>query len=187
MNSKERVYMTLAAMLIVVAGSTAKADGCSQQAGPFATYQNTEDMEDGYGAGLKYVLMFQDVVPNLDCGIDVRTSWLTYDSDDNDFRADLDVIPIEVSAVARYEVLDGTRAYVGMGVGYYFIDSDEIEIDDEVGLSAMLGCDQRIVDKLSVFAEVRYLWLEPDLDIRGLDADVDLSGVGANVGLALNW
>jgi hypothetical protein len=184
MKTKRCVYAIMVTMLMVIVAGTAAAEGLSQQAGPFATYQNTQDMEDGYGVGVKYLKMFQDVVPKLDCGVDVRASWLAYDGDDNDFRADLDIIPLEVFALVRYEVLAGTRSYVGVGLGYYVFDSDYIDIDDDIGFSAMVGCDKRIVDTLSVFAEVRYLWLEPDVNT---EADIDLEGVGANIGIALNW
>ncbi len=184
MKMKRCVYAIIVTMLIVIVAGTAAAGGISQQAGPFVTYQNTEDMEDGYGVGLKYLKMIQDVVPKLDCGVDVRASWLTYDGDDNDFRADLDIIPLEVFALMRYDVLAGTRAYAGVGLGYYVFDSDYVDIDDDIGFSAMVGCDQRVSDILSVFADVRYLWLEPDVNAK---ADIDLGGVGANIGLALNW
>ena len=185
MNTRRSICTAL--MTIVLGVGLAQAGGISQRVGLFATYQDTEDMEDGYGAGLKYVILFQDVAPRLDCGIDVRTSWLTYDSDDNDFRADLDIIPVELLAVAGYKVADGTRLYTGAGAGYYFFDSDEIELDDDIGLVAMLGCDQRVTDMLSLFAEAKYLWLEPDVETSGAAADMDIGGIGANVGVALNW
>ena len=184
MKTKRCVYAIMEAMLILMIAGTAAAGGLSQQAGPFATCQNTEDMEDGYGVGLKYLVMFQDVKPKLDYGVDVRASWLTYDSDDNDFRADLDIIPLEVSTLVRYEILAGTRLYAGVGLGYYVFDSDDVDIDDDIGISAMVGYDKRVVDTLSVFAEVRHLWLEPDLNTG---SDIDLGGGGVNIGITLSW
>lgn len=183
MNQFKQWSMMVAATVLASAG--AMAMNLSQQAGLYAAYQDTEDMKDGFGAGFKYVLMWNNVAPKLSCGVDIRAGWLTYDGDDNDYGADLDIVPVELSILAGYEVFNGARPYAGMGVGYYFFDAegDRLDMDDDVGFLGILGWDQRLTEQVSVFAEAKYLWLEPDAN----DTDPDLGGFGADVGVCMNW
>lgn len=80
-------------------------------------------------------------------------------------------------------MIEGTRPYVGGGIGYYFFDEDDADVDDEVGYYCVAGIDQSVGNGISVFAEAKYLWLEPDSDF----GDVELDGFGANIGAAYNW
>ena len=183
MNTPKCAVMTVA--IVALMSASAVAATVSQQAGPLVAYQDTEDIEEGYGAGLKYVVMWENVAPKLACGLDIRAGWLTYDGDDNDYGMDLDVFPVELTALAGYEVFGGTRPYAGIGVGGYFFDADEddADIDDDVGFYGVLGWDQGLTEQVSVFAEAKYLWLEPDAN----GEDLDLGGFGANVGVAARW
>lgn len=183
---KTTTTVLMATVAIVVAG-LANAGEVAQQVAPFAAYQNTEDMDNGYGGGLKYAVTYDGLMPHLDVGVDVRAAWLTFSEDDNDYGVDLDMVPIELTFLARYEVLDGSKPYVGVGVGYYFFDSDEIDIDDELGCYGIVGWNQKVMEHLSVFAEAKYLLLEPDVNGVASTADIDLSGVGANIGIAMDW
>jgi len=171
----------------IYAGSVGFAGEIVQQISPFASYQNTEDMDNGIGGGLKYVVTYGEVIPHLDAGLDVRASWLMFDGDDNDYRADLDMVPIELTFLAQYEVFAGCKPYLGVGVGYYIFDSDEIDIDDDLGCYGIVGWNQKVLEHLSVFAEAKYLLLEPDVNGGTPTADIDLSGVGANVGIAVDF
>ena len=188
MKTLKQVSISMVAVALMSA--SAIAGTLSQQAGPFAAYQNSKDFENGYGAGLKYALMWNDVVPNMACGMDVRAGWLKYNGDDNDYRSDLNVVPIEVSALAGYELFKGSRPYMGVGVGYYIIDvdGDTLDIDNDIGLYGVLGWDQRLTEYISVFAEAKYLWLDPDAEnSMGHKTDLEFGGFGANAGICMNW
>ena len=174
MKMMKSVALTVAVVAAMATG--AMAQSLSQQVGVSALYQNSSDFDDGWGAGLKYTLLVNDVAPKLALGADVRCGWLTY--------SDTDVYPLELTVLARYEVVSGARPYVGGGVGYYFFDeSGSISIDDDFGYYAVVGWDQSLTKNVLVFAEAKYLWLTPDTNMK----DDDFSGVGANIGVAYNW
>jgi len=183
------VIMVVTAMMTGLAA----AQTLSQQAGAYASWLNADDLDDGFGVGLKYSLMVQDVapaLPKLGVGFDVRAGWLTFDGDDNDYGVDVDMFPIELTALVSYEVMDGAKPYAGLGVGYYFFDADSrwYDVDDEFGVYALLGWDQKVYEGLSVFAEAKYLWLEPDIKGPGRSkADLDVGGFGVNLGVCFNW
>lgn len=178
------------ASALLVAGwvvpSVHAGEGAIQQLGVFGAYQDAGDLDQGLGGGAHCTFLFLEVAPGLDLGFDARGTWLTFDGEDNDFQADVDMIPVEGSVVALYSIREGTRPFIGAGAGYYFFDSDEIDIDDEVGFFARAGLEQQLSANLSLFAEAKYLWLEPE--VEGFSGDeIDLNGLGANAGLSFSW
>lgn len=178
------------AMIAAMISVSAMAGTFSQQAGPYASWLNAEDLDNGYGAGLKYNVMYEGVLPRLGLGLDVRGGWLMFEGDDNDYGTDLDMFPVEATALASYEVFDGAKPYAGVGIGGYFFDEDDdaVDVDDELGFYVVLGWDQSIMKHLSVFAEAKYLWLEPEAKgPAGVEQDLDVGGFGANVGICMNW
>jgi outer membrane protein W len=80
--------------------------------------------------------------------------------------------------------------YVGAGVGYYLFDTDQGDIDDEVGFFPLVGLEVGL-QRVSILAEARWLFLEADVDSAQAElADLtkaDLDGLGVNVGLLLRF
>ena len=188
---KNLTQSVIAALAIGMVAATTQAEGISHQIGGFATYQDTAEMAEWYGGGVKYVLMHEEVAPKLDCGFDIRASVLLFDMDYDDEETDLiGVTPIEVSLLARYALLEGSKVYAGAGAGYYFVDDDEdrnVEIDNGIGFHCILGYEQNITETISVFAEAKYLWLELDADfVHAGENEADLGGFGASFGVAFN-
>lgn len=180
---------------LALVGSAQASNGntvdVEQQVGVFGAYQNTDDLDEGYGGGLRYAVFANVAEPagasplkSLDIGGDLRASWLAdYEHDDTNFETD--IYPVQANLLVRPEFKNGFRPYAGGGVGYAWFDEDNGSLDDDYTYSALLGVDQAINDQFSVFVEGEYMWLEPDRD-NG-PGDVDLSGFGANVGVNFNF
>ncbi|MEF8943236.1 MAG: outer membrane beta-barrel protein [Desulfohalobiaceae bacterium] len=191
----KRLVQLLACVLFslcLVGGAHAQngnALNIDQQLGVFGSYQDTDDLDDGYGGGLRYALFTRvadpapgSVLEGIDIGGDVRASWLA-DYDEDAF--DTDMYPAQANLLVRAELQNGFRPYAGGGVGYVWFDNDDKELDDEYSYSALLGFDQMITERFSLFVEGEYMWLEPDYDNMSGDADMD--GFGVNAGVNFNF
>ena len=80
--------------------------------------------------------------------------------------------------------------YVGAGVGYYLLDTDRFEVDDEVGFYGVIGGEFGDPDGLSFMVEGMYRNIEAEVrdddiddDIEFDDVDFDLSGPVLNAGI----
>ncbi len=192
----KRVFQLLAVLLfsfVLVGGAHSYNGNCldiDQQLGVFGSYQDTDDLDDGYGGGLRYALFANvadpapgSVLQGIDIGADLRGSWLA-DYDEDAF--DVDMFPVQTNLLIRASFQNGFRPYAGGGVGYIWFDNDgDKDLDDEYSYSAILGFDQEITDRFSLFVEGEYMWLEPDYDDAPGDADMD--GFGVNTGINFNF
>ena len=133
--------------------------------GIFGQWQDS-DGESGYGLGLKHEF---SIIPII--SIEARASWLRYSND----VADLDMFPLEAFGKAKLGMF-----YGGVGLGYYIMSGDYAPKNTAGGFAA-LGIEFTL-GGLGAFGEVRYLYLEPDMEAGGT---VEMSGVGANVGVIL--
>jgi outer membrane protein W len=117
--------------------------------------------------------------------VDARASWVNFSD------TDVDMIPLELAGLVNFSML-GERIvpYVGAGVGYYLFEGDGADLDNEVGFFPVAGLEIGL-QRLSLFAEARWLFLETDVDsakaeLRNLiEADVD--GLGINLGLLFRF
>jgi hypothetical protein len=142
----------------------------SSSIGVFAQWQDSKDADSGYGFGVKHDF---SIIPII--SVEARASWLMYSGSGDE--GDLDMFPLEAFACVKSGML-----YGGVGVGYYILSGDNSPKDSLGGFAAM-GIDFNILG-LGAFGELRYLYLEPDLD-NEKGGTVDMSGIGANVGVTL--
>lgn len=136
--------------------------------GVFGQWQDSKDADSGYGLGLKHEF---GIIPMI--GIEARASWLRYSEENSD--ENLDTFPLEAFGKVKLGMF-----YGGIGLGYYIMSGD-YSPDSSLGGFAALGIDFGL-GGLGVFGEVRYLYLEPDVETGG---SVDMSGIGANLGVTL--
>lgn len=170
---------TCIALLALGAASMAYAD-----LGLFYSYQDTKDAGAGNGGGLKY-----DIPLNQYVSVDARASLITsFDVKQPTWSADIDMVPVELNVNLKYP-LPGVLPYVGAGVGYYFFHPSWME--EEVGYNVHAGASVGIMDGFSIFAEVKYLFLEADGNHWFLDQNtrykIDADGVGVIAGLLVRF
>ena len=85
-----------------------------------------------------------------------------------------EVVPLDVSLNLRLPFF--ISPYAGVGAGYYLIDSDLPNADDESGYFAQLG------------VEVTFIWIGAMAEIRWHDIEGSyLDGTSANIGLLIKW
>lgn len=178
MNTGRGVGLVLLAVASVcLSGCTA---GSVLELGVFGSYVDSDDLGDGFGGGAKL-----EVKPLDWLSVDGRASWIHFD----DF--DIDMIPLEV--VGRVNIpLFGERIvpYAGVGVGWYFFEADDVDLDDDFGYFPLVGLEIG-TRRVAVFAEARWLFLQPDADaaleeLEDFD-EADVDGLGINVGLLFRF
>ena len=71
-------------------------------------------------------------------------------------------------------------------MGYYFLDHDDVDIDDEWGYFPLLAVEVG-VQKFSLMAEARCILAETDVD-DGIDSgEADAEGLGVNLGAIIRF
>jgi opacity protein-like surface antigen len=167
----------LAAACVFLAGC---AHGSGIEMGFFGSSLDGDDLGQGYGGGAKLELNPIDLV-----SVDARASYIHFSD------TDVDMYPLEAAGLLNLSAI-GERivAYGGAGVGYYYFDADEADLDDAVGFFPVVGLEVGF-HRLSVLAEARWLFLEADIDsardeLRNLD-DADVDGLGINLGLLFRF
>lgn len=200
---KKTVILTAAALL-VLAASPAWASDFSV----FGAYQDTEDLEDTVGGGVK--AGFGD---NLQ--LELRATYLpdlteNFSSfihdpgvDPNGFENDIKAIPVEAGVKYKFGLDQAAFApYVGAGGSYYFLDAERGEIDDEAGFYVEGGLELgRPGSNFGFFAEAIYRDVQAkvthdpdefdefdDVDLAELrKRDLDVGGLGVNAGVTWRW
>ncbi len=118
--------------------------------------------------------------PGKGAGVRVRKSFLAFMAVEGrtgyvDFAdSNTKVIPAEISVIGRLPTF--ISPYVGLGTGYYFVDSDRPGVNDFGGGFAQLGVDVSIL-WFGAMAEIRYYEME----------ESDWNGAAYNLGLFLQF
>lgn len=150
----------------------------------FGSYWDTKDAEEALGGGAKLRFGFFEVRGTYFSDVTADQS-----PERNDFE--VSAIPLEVGLAFNFAENERFSPYVGGGGGYYMLDTNIGEVDDEIGFYGVLGANIGDPDGVSFMAEAIYRQMEgtvtnedeitdPDIDD---EVDFDLSGLGVNVGL----
>lgn len=160
---------------LLVSGLAVRADS---EWGVFGSVWAPSDGDTGVGGGVKIGAEMVDRVQ-----LDIRYSVVNNLGEGDQ---DLDVQPLEFGLSFALPAAGPIEPYVGVGLGYYFMDG-EPDVDDEWGFNTSLGFEWILsrsgasygetVTKL--FVEGMYRNVEPD--------GIDLSGFGAQAGLLIGW
>jgi hypothetical protein len=175
------------AVAVVAAGvalaPTEPARALDLELSPYGSYLDGDDLGEAWGGGAKLTFSLLEWL-----AVDARGSYLSYDS------GNLEMIPVEATALLRLPLLEDTLVpYGGLGVGYYMFSSGDVELDDEVGFYPVAGVQWNLGEdkRIGVFAEIRWLFLEADVDsatdeFQNLD-EADLDGFGVNAGVTFRF
>lgn len=173
--TRKMLWMGMAAALLLAVPAVQAAS-----LGGYASYLDSDELGSAWGGG--GLLRFGGEV----FGLDIRGSYVSFD--DPSFK----IIPLELALMLRLPV-GPLGAYAGAGAGYYYIDPDRGSADDNVGAFPFLGLDAPLGESIRLFGEVRWLYLETDIDAAIKSAEnigsqnVDVSGLGLNVGLLFKF
>lgn len=127
--------------------------------GPFVSWQNADDLDNGYGLGISFPRNFTPLFR-----IDPRVSWYNYSGGSYDLNA----FPIDLIAEINLGLF-----YGGVGGSYTIYDND---IKNKWGYSFVAGAKLQL-GGIGVFGDLMWRGSEKD------EANVD--GFGLNVGILL--
>ena len=149
--------------------------------GLYGSYWDSDDLDEGIGGGAKVTFDVTNVL-----ALDLRASYINFD------ELEMNVVPLEGSLQIGIPFGEAISPYGGIGMGYYFFDADEADVDDEVGFFALGGLELHLREGVSLFGEIRYFVLEADVkdaldEVEDLDDELSFDGYGVNFGLSLDW
>jgi hypothetical protein len=152
--------------------------------GVFGSYFDPEDLDGGFGAGVKARAGQEPV------HLQVRGTWYEDLADDAGlFDVDLQTIPVDAGLALTFDLQPQLVLTGGGGVSWFFLDIDDGDVDDELGWYAEVGLEAQISEGVWLFGQVLWRGVEASADNDDLDlidadgVDLDLDGVGVNVGL----
>lgn len=187
MRNASRVFLGIALMTLCFAAS---------QASDFSlggAYWNTKDYNAGVGASLKWA-------PSLggtNLAFEMRGTYLDDIKVDSPSEFDFEVhaIPVDVGLKWDFTKNEAGNFYIGGGGTYTFLDSNQGQLDDDVGYYAEIGFQVGKPKGASFFAEA--LYRKTKGTVEGVqspgdpsvteDVSTDLSGAAANVGVSWRW
>lgn len=180
---KKTTLCALAALGLALLTGPAKAADLSV----FGAYQDTQDADSGYGAGVKL---------NFARFLELRG---TYFGDvtvgqrprGNDFK--LRVAPLEAGLVYKFQPDNTFSPYLGGGASYFLLDTNRGNIDNELGWYAVAGADIKTDHGFGVMLEGIYRSVDATVRDNGDSTTVSsrvplqLRGFGANAGLVWHF
>ncbi|HEV8577738.1 MAG TPA: outer membrane beta-barrel protein [Thermoanaerobaculia bacterium] len=173
---KRQILWTVA-VLALLAGPASAADF-----GLFGSYWDTKDADQALGVGGKV---------DFARFLELRASYfsdLTADTSPESRDFELKALPLEAGVNFKFAQSDRVQPYVGGGIGYYLLDTNRGDIDDETGWYGVIGANIKGSSNLGFMVEGIYRGMEATVrgddpgDITG-DVDIDFGGLGVNAGL----
>ena len=152
---------------LVLVSAVMSTAGDAHSIGAFLSYWNGEDIDNGYGLGLKHKFQIIPIV-----GVEARASWLSFSD------ADLNLYPLEAAGRANLGLF-----YGGLGAGYYIFSGKDVNWDNAWGGFLFAGVEIA-VGGLGVFGELKYTWVESKIEDL---ATASGNGIGVNAGVLFGW
>jgi hypothetical protein len=153
----------------------------------FGSYWDTKDADKALGAGAKLQFGF----------VELRgTYYSDVTADTTPERRDFEIkaLPLEAGLVYKIPTGSAFAPYVGAGGGYYLLDTNRGEIDDEAGWYGVIGGDFGHTDSgLGFNVEAMYRNMEVTVRDRNNGTDIeskvpfDLSGFTVNAGVVWHF
>ena len=179
-------------ILAVVALGLGVAPGTASAAdfGLHGAYWDTDEADRTFGFGAKLRFSF----------VELRATYfddVTADVEPEAADFEIKAYPLEGGLVIQFLKDSTFRPYIGGGVGYYVLDTNVGDADDEIGYYLVGGADigspsSRVAFSIegiyrNIEGTVRGELFDPDFDIEEDEIDLDLSGIGANVGVVFRF
>jgi hypothetical protein len=154
--------------------------------GVFGSYWDTKDADQTYGAGAKLRLGL----------IELRATYfkdVTADVEPEALDFEISALPLEAGLVFRFLKNAPFSPYVGGGGGYYILDTNRGEIDDEAGYYLVGGADigrgMVVFNIEAIYRNFEATVVDTGDDFPELERDVhfDLGGIGVNAGVVFRF
>ncbi|HEU5181808.1 MAG TPA: outer membrane beta-barrel protein [Candidatus Polarisedimenticolia bacterium] len=150
--------------------------------GVYGAFWDTDDADSSWGAGARVGFDF--------------LSWLELEFHGTYFPefggdvlgSDIDISVIPVDGGLKFKLFPNKPAtlYVGAGATYYFLDSDDVEIDNETGYYAEAGVEFG-GEHTRLFFEVMWRAMDATIDSGILSGDASFDGLTGQFGVNWTW
>lgn len=176
MNTRSLAYL----VAIGATGAAIPTVGLAQSEPSFAVFGSywDADIDSTTGIGVKGRLGM----------LDLRATY--YEDATGDDGVEVEAIPIEAGVAYNFAPHLPVNPYVGAGVSYHLLDSNEGSVDDEVGWYAVVGGEFGMTEGISFMGELMYRDVDATIEDRSDgflvqdDVSVDLNGFAVNLGAA---
>jgi len=175
MNLK-RLGMVVAILALVSAPTQAGSFGV------YGSFWSSDDADDSWGAGAlvgfdftKWVELEFHGTYYPDFGTEVSTQ-------------DIEVKAIPVDGGLKFNFLPSSMVnpYAGLGVSYYFLDTNQGDIDNETGIYGEAGLDFG-GENARFFVEAMWRKLDTSIGFGAFDEDVKFDGIDWHAGGVWRW
>ena len=154
-------------------------------AGSFGLYgwywdSNDADSSKGYGARAGFSFL-----KHLELDFH-GTYYPSFTTDVNGQMVDVKAKPVDGGL--RVNLLPGgpVNPYVGAGVSYFFLDTDQGEIDNKTGIYGQAGLELG-GEGSHFFVEALWRKIDTTITLASFDRDTKLDGLAANAGFSWRW
>ena len=172
----KRIAITLAALALLVVPAHAGSFGL------YGSYWDSNDADSSKGYGVRAGFSF---VKRLELDFH-GTYYPSFTTDVNGQMVDVKAKPVDGGL--RVNLLpDGPlNPYVGAGVSYFSLDTDQGEIDNKTGIYGQAGLEFG-GEGSHFFVEALWRKLDTTITLASFDRDTKLDGLAANAGFSWRW
>ena len=175
--------MNLKKLAIVVA--TLTLFSVPTQAGSFGaygSYWSSDEADNSWGGGARVGFNFAKWME-----LEFHATYYP-DFGTNVFTQDVELKAIPVDGGLKFNFLPDkmVNPYAGLGVTYYFLDSNQGSIDNETGFYGEAGLDFGNED-VRFFVEAMWRKLDTSISVDTFTQDVAFDGIDWNAGVVWRW
>ena len=171
-------------VLCALSATTASA----HEFGFFNSYWDPDNSDASPGLAIRYGHRFTE-----HWAVDVRWYWYFDVSPSKEYSVEPTFISLGPSYVGR--MTETISWYLSGAASVWWIEQEENEENEEqiydYGVIALGGLEKEIAESWSLFADIHYIWVEPELEREqvgsGLKEDVNMDGHGFSFGLLYRW
>jgi hypothetical protein len=152
--------------------------------GVYGAYWGAEDAANSWGAGARVGFNF---APWLELEFH-GTYYPDFHRRGDVFSPGTDIRAIPVDGGLKFNILSDkfVNPYVGGGFTYFFLNSDEGNLDNDTGWYGEVGVDIG-KDNTRFFAEALWRQLDAPISFGSFDDEIDFGGIDWHAGVVFRW
>ena len=171
-----RIATTLAALALFVVPAHAGSFGL------YGSYWDADQADSSKGGGARMGFNF---VKYLELDFH-GTYYPSFETDVNGQMVEVKAKPVDGGL--RVNLLPGgpVNPYVGAGVSYFFLSTDQGEIDNQTGIYGQAGLEFG-GEGARFFLEALWRKMDTTVTLAAFDRDTEFDGLAANAGFTWRW
>ena len=138
------------------------------------------EVDDDFGFGVNYTYFCSEnfslelSADYIESDVELSFGGLSEDVDE------LEQISVLLAGRIHPELIGIFLPYLSGGIGYFFNDMDEEDVDDDFGYFIGAGVEVFLSDSLSLNLDLKYIWTEIETDTASIDIAEDpfIAGLG---------